>query len=64
MSSFRIVTWHGENDTLFYVVKEDETMNARYPVPDEVPIYGTEWEHVITLHSREEAEAYIDGHEG
>lgn len=45
---YKIITWHGESATLFYIARE----------------YGAdEWEHVITCYSKEEAEAYIDSKE-
>jgi len=42
---FQVVTWHGENASMFFVVRQD-------PEPDG-------WEVVETFHSKSEAQDWI-----
>jgi len=43
----RIVTWHGESGTLFYVVLEE----------------GEDWEVLATFRTRESAESFVKGNQ-
>jgi len=40
----RIIVWHGESKTLFYIAK---------------PISNGEWEHIVSFSTRDEAEAFV-----